>query len=193
MTTPVLQVIIGSTRPGRVGPAIARWFNDLAVSRGGFNVELVDIADFELPVLDEPNEANLQQYTKEHTRRWSATISRGDCFVFVIPEYNHSFNAATKNALDFLYYEWRYKPAGIVCYGGAALGTRAAQALKPVFSSLKIFHAGDVTVPLKTVPVVDGVFSGSEILTRSANSLLDELATMTPLLMERRSGPETHA
>src|SRR5487761_2164408 len=157
---PVLQVIIGSTRPGRVGPVIANWFADVARVHEGLQVELVDIADYELPVLDEPEQANVQRYTKEHTKRWSSTISKADCFVFVIPEYNHSLNGATKNALDFLYHEWRYKPAGILSYGGASLGMRAAQTLKPVLSALKMFHVGDVAVSLKTTPVVEDAFAG---------------------------------
>lgn len=179
-----------STRSG--GSAIAQWFSDAAVAHEGFTVELVDIADYDLPVLDEPNQANLRKYTKQHTMRWSATISRGDCFVFVIPGYNHSFNAATENALDFLFHEWRDKPAGILRYGGAALGTRAAQALKPVLASLKISHAGDVVVSLHTVPVKDGVFAGNKPLVRSANSLLDELAIMAPILIERRQRPSAN-
>ncbi len=187
MALPVLQVIIGSTRPGRVGPAIANWFADEAMSHGGLLVELVDVADYGLPVLDEPEQANLRRYTKEHTKQWSATISRADCFVFVIPEYNHGLNGATKNALDFLYHEWRYKPAGIVSYGGASLGTRAAQALKPVLSALKMFPVGDVAASLKSSPVVEGTFTATEGLTRSAQALLDELVTLTPALMEVRS------
>ena len=186
MALPVLQVIIGSTRPGRVGPAIASWFTDEAQTRGGFLVELVDVADYELPLLDEPEQASVQRYSKEHTKRWSSTISRGDCYVFVIPEYNHSLNGATKNALDFLYHEWRYKPAGILSYGGASLGLRAAQTLKPVLSALKMFHVGDVAVSLKSTPLVEGAFAGDDRLARSARGLLDELATLTPALMELR-------
>ena len=107
-------------------------------------------------------------YQFEHTKRWAASVTRADAFVFVIPEYNHSFNAATKNAIDYLHREWRYKPVGVVSYGGAAMGTRAVQALKPVFAALKLIYAGEVTIPLKTVPVVEGTFSGNEVLTTSA-------------------------
>ena len=186
MSRPILQVIIGSTRPGRVGPAIARWFYDLAAERDAIDVELVDVASFNLPVFDEPQHPITREYAHEHTRYWSETISRADGFVFVIPEYNHSLNAATKNALDYLYHEWRHKSAGILSYGGAAMGTRAAQALKPVLTALKLVHAGDVTVPLVTAPVHDGVFAGNEQLARSAAALLDELTVITPVLMERR-------
>lgn len=193
MALPVLQVIVGSTRPGRVGLAIAQWFLALAQERGDFTVELVDLAVVNLPLFDEPAQPMKQQYTKEHTKRWASTIARGDAFVFVIPEYNHSFNAATKNALDFLYHEWRHKPAGILSYGGAAMGTRSAQALKPVLAALKLVHAGDVTVPLVTAPVKDGFFEGNEVLRASANNLLEELTIMTPVSFERRRRAKAHA
>lgn len=192
MSQPVLQVVIGSTRPGRVGPAIAQWFVNVANQHGGFDVELVDLADYALPIYDEPNHPILQQYTKEHTKRWSSTITRADAFVFVIPEYNHSFNAAIKNALDFLYHEWHYKPTGLLSYGGAAMGTRAAQALKPVLAQLKLPHAGDITVPMVTAPVKDGVFAGNDIIQAAATAVLDELTILTPTSMERRERAKSH-
>ena len=100
MSRPVLQVIVASTRPGRRGLAVAAWMQQLAEEHSGFDVELIDLAEVGLPVFDEPNHPRLQQYTHEHTRRWAATIARGDAFVFVTPEYNHSFPGSLKNALD---------------------------------------------------------------------------------------------
>ena len=186
MTKPVLEIIIGSTRPGRVGGAIATWFYNLAVADDRFDVELVDLAEVNLPIFNEPNHPIQGNYEFDHTKRWSATVSRADAFVFVVPEYNHSFNAATKNALDYLHHEWRYKPVGIVSYGGAVMGTRSAQHLKPVFSALKLVHAGDVSIPLVTTPVVDGVFAGNDILARAAANLLNELDFVTPSLRQLR-------
>ena len=112
MSNPRLQVIIGSTRPGRVGPVIAAWFADRARGYGGFEVELVDLAEVNLPLLDEPNHPRLAQYQHEHTKRWSEIVTRGDAYAFVVPEYNHSMNAAVKNAIDFLHHEWHYTPVG---------------------------------------------------------------------------------
>ncbi len=178
MSTPHLEVIIGSTRPGRVGPAIAQWFTDIAVADGRFDVELVDLAQVNLPLLDEPNHPIQRRYEHEHTRRWSQTIEAADALVFVVPEYNHSFNAATKNAIDYLYHEWRYKPVGIVSYGGPVMGTRSAQHLKTVFSALRMVHAGDVPVSLVSTPVTDGVFAGSDGVRRATATLLDELAQL---------------
>jgi NAD(P)H-dependent FMN reductase len=97
---PVLQVVIGSTRPGRVGGAVAKWFYDLAQKYEGFDEELVDLAEVNLPLFDEPHHPMRQQYVHEHTKRWSQIVARADAVVFVIPEYNHSMNAATKNAVD---------------------------------------------------------------------------------------------
>jgi NAD(P)H-dependent FMN reductase len=187
MAKPVLQIIIASTRPGRVGPAIARWFYDRAVQEGSFDVELVDLASFALPVFDEPSHPAFGQYEHEHTRRWSESVARADAFVFVMPEYNHSFNAALKNALDYLYGEWRYKAVGLFSYGGAAMGIRAVQAIQPVLVHLKMVHTSDVTASLAVTPVVDGVFEGNEILEQSARAMLFELAKVTPSLQSFRA------
>ncbi len=85
---PLLQVIVASTRPGRVGRTVAEWFAAEAEGHAGFDVELVDLAEVDLPLFDEPKHPRLQQYEHDHTRRWSDTISRGDAFAFVMPEYN---------------------------------------------------------------------------------------------------------
>lgn len=189
MTTPSprLQVVIGSTRPQRVGGAIAAWFYDLALAHEGLSVELVDLAAVDLPLLDEPHHPIRRQYVHDHTKRWSATVERADAFVFVIPEYNHSMNAAMKNAIDYLHHEWRYKPFGLVCYGGASRGLRAAQALKPSLAALAMPLAGDVSISLAATPVTDGVFVGDEHLTSAATSVLDELARLTPLYVDLRA------
>ena len=187
---PVLQVIICSTRPGRVGGAIGQWFIDVATTHGGFDVELVDLLVVNLPLYDEPQHPIHLQYLHEHTKRWSETISRADAFVFVIPEYNHSMNAATKNCIDYLHFEWRYKPYGIVCYGGASMGLRAAQMLKLILAALKVTLCGDVSIPLATTPVKDGVFAGNDILVNSSNTQLNELAVFAPLLKPLRDSTE---
>jgi NAD(P)H-dependent FMN reductase len=188
MTTskPLLQIIIGSTRPCRVGAPIAQWFYDLAEAYGGFELELVDLLSVNLPIYDEPKNPATGEYFHEHTKRWSETISRADAFVFVIPEYNHSMNAATKNAIDYLHFEWAYKPYGIVCYGGASMGLRAAQVLKPILARLKVTLCGDVSIPLQSLPVKDGVFAGNDILVDSSNTMLKELAVFAPLLKPLR-------
>lgn len=130
-------VIVGSTRPGRKAEAVARWVVELARKRGDAEIELVDLTEYQLPLLDEPSPASLGPYTKEHTKRWAATIDRLDAFVFVTPEYNHGPSGALKNAIDFLYKEWNNKAAGFVSYGGAG-GVRAVEQLRLVMAEVQI-------------------------------------------------------
>src|ERR1051325_4932863 len=103
-----LLVVVGSTRPGRVGPKVAEWFVDAAKAHGGFQVSVADLAEENLPLLDEPHHPRLQNYQHDHTKRWSEKVAAADAIVFVIPEYNYSLGAAVKNALDYLHHEWRY-------------------------------------------------------------------------------------
>lgn len=184
---PLLQVVIGSTRPGRVGDAIARWFDARAREDARFEVELVDLALVNLPLLDEPHQPEEHDYVHDHTWRWSETVSRADAFVFVTPEYNHGVNAATKNALDYLYVEWHDKPSAIVCYGGSSRGVRGAQSLKASLLAVKSPHAGDVAVSLSTTPVRDGVFDADASVTRSATRVLSELARLVAVYRPLRS------
>ncbi|MHB1087428.1 MAG: NADPH-dependent FMN reductase [Acidimicrobiales bacterium] len=175
MQKSVLHVIVASTRPGRSGFAIAQWFFDLALAHGAFDVELVDLAVVDLPLYNEPRQPITRHYEFEHTKQWSATVSRGDAFVVVMPEYNHSYNAALKNALDYLYHEWHDKPVGLVSYGGGALGARAIEAIKPVLSALGLNYAGELSISLARSPVSEGVFSNDAQLEARAIKLLDEL------------------
>jgi NAD(P)H-dependent FMN reductase len=131
-----IAVILGSTRPGRRGAAVADWVVQRAAARGA-TYELVDLADHPLPFLDEVNSPSKHDYQLPHTIEWAETIARFDGFVFVSPEYNHSTSPVLKNALDYLYLEWNDKAAGIVTYGMAG-GHQAAGALRPVLSELQV-------------------------------------------------------
>ena len=122
-----IGIILGSTRPNRAGAAVAQWVYNLALSRSDAKYELVDVADLDLPLLDEAIPASLGQYQNAHTRAWAAQLADFDGFIFVTPEYNHSITGALKNAIDFVYGEWNNKAAGIVSYGSAG-GARAAAA-----------------------------------------------------------------
>lgn len=132
-----IGIILGSTRPGRNGEAVARWVHDVAGTRSDADYELVDIQDFHLPLLDEPVPPSRGQYSHEHTKRWAAKIASFDAFVFVTPEYNHGTSAALKNAIDFLYAEWNNKAAGFVSYGSAG-GARATESLRLVMGELMV-------------------------------------------------------
>lgn len=132
-----LAVIIGSTRPGRVGESVARWVHDLAQHRGDAEFELVDIEGFNLPLLDEPIPPSQGKYSKDHTKKWAAKIASFDGYVFVTPEYNHGISGALKNAIDFLYAEWNNKAAGFVGYGSAG-GVRAVEHLRLVMAEVQV-------------------------------------------------------
>jgi NAD(P)H-dependent FMN reductase len=134
-----IAVILGSTRPGRNGKAVADWVMGRAGGRPGVNYELVDLADYALPHLDEPMPPAARQYSKEHTKAWAATIASYDGFVFVTPEYNHSTSGVLKNAIDYLYGEWNNKAAAFVSYGSLG-GARAIEHLRGVCSELQIAH-----------------------------------------------------
>src|SRR2546425_6409345 len=123
-----IAIIIGSTRPGRNGEAVAKWVYEIAQERTDAEFELVDIKDFNLPLLDEPMPPIMGQYSKPHTKAWAAKIGSFDGYVFVTPEYNHGVPGALKNAIDFLFREWNDKAAGFVSYGGAG-GARAGEQL----------------------------------------------------------------
>src|SRR5260370_2576996 len=117
-------IVVGSTRPGRKADAVARWVYEIAKTRTDAEFEVVDIKDFNLPLLDEPMPPSMGQYSQPHTKAWAAKIGSFDAFVFVTPEYNHGTSGALKNALDFIYREWNNKAAGFVSYGGGG-GLRA--------------------------------------------------------------------
>ncbi len=134
-----IAIILGSTRPGRNGKAVADWVMGRAGSRTGVTYELVDLADYPLPHLDEPVPPSFRQYSKDHTRAWASTFAEYDGFVFVTPEYNHSTSGVLKNAIDYLYSEWNNKAAAFVSYGSLG-GTRAIEHLRGVCSELQIAH-----------------------------------------------------
>lgn len=132
-----IQIITGSTRPNRVNKKVADWIFSIASQRNDIDVELVDIADFNLPLLDELVPPSMGQYSKEHTKKWSEKISAADGYIFVTPEYNHSTSGALKNAIDFIYAEWNNKAAGFVSYGSAG-GTRAVEHLRGIMAELQV-------------------------------------------------------
>lgn len=189
LTRPVLRIIIGSTRPGRTGPSVAAWIAERAREHGGFDVQVTDLAELNLPMYDEPNHPRLRQYAHQHTRDWSALVDASDAFVFVIPEYNFGFNAATKNAIDYLYAEWQHKPAGIVSYGGVSAGTRATQMLKQVLTALKIMPVPEaVNIPFVAQHLdEDKRFKPTELMDASATAMLDEILAWSGALATLRA------
>jgi NAD(P)H-dependent FMN reductase len=133
-----VAIILGTTRPGRKADAVARWIRDLATRRHDAAFELVDIADYHLPMLDEPVPPIFGHYEHAHTMAWSEKIASFDAFIFVTPEYNRSIPGALKNAVDFLYREWNNKAAGFVSYGADAAGARAVEHLRLVMAEVHV-------------------------------------------------------
>jgi NAD(P)H-dependent FMN reductase len=185
---PVLQIIIASTRPGRVGLPVGTWFEQCAIAHGACTVQVADLAEIDLPFLDEPNHPSQQKYTKQHTKDWSARIAASDAFVFVMPEYNHSFTAPLKNAIDYLVKEWAFKPVGLVSYGGISGGLRAVQALKPVLSGLRMVPLTEAVVIQFVASLIedDGHFEPTTSMANSVKPMLDELARQVPVLKQLR-------
>lgn len=184
---PRLLVVIASTRPGRVGLPVGTWFADRARTHGGFEVDVADLADLDLPMFNEAKHPRLGQYALEHTKAWAATVAAADAFAFVLPEYNHAFTAPLKNAIDYLNAEWRHKPVGFVSYGGVSAGTRAVQALKPVCLAVGLSPTGAaVNIPFVASFVEDGVFRPNEPLEQGADAMLDELLGLEEALRSLR-------
>lgn len=184
-----LNIIVGSTRPGRVGPTIAQWVAEAARKHDHFEVELVDLAAFELPLLDEAAHPMARQYTKEHTKKWSASVASADAFLFVTPEYDYFPPASLVNALQVLMAEWAYKPAGVVSYGGISGGLRSAQILCQLLGNLKM-HAIAQVVPVPMFPQFlneDGTFRPNEPIVDGTRGLFDELHKWATALKPVRS------
>lgn len=182
-----LNVIVASTRPGRVGIHVGRWFHGAAAQHAAFEAELVDLAEVGLPLYDEPKHPRLRDYQHEHTKRWSAIVAAADAHVFVTPEYNHSPTPALLNALDFVYHEWGYKPAGFVTYGGVSGGLRAGQSTKLTLSVLKVPVIPEaVTIPFVSQQIKDGAFEPKEVQAEAVKPMLDELARWAEALRPLR-------
>jgi NAD(P)H-dependent FMN reductase len=184
-----LNIVIASTRPGRVGPVFARWLTEFAREHGKFEPVLVDLAEFNLPIFDEPKHPRLGEYENGHTKAWSRSVNAADAFVFVTPEYNYFAPPALVNAISYLTREWQYKPASFLSYGGISGGLRAVQAEKQLLSTLKVVPIPE-GVPLPNFPQfldADGAFAPTDIVATGATTMLDELYRWSEALKPMRS------
>jgi NAD(P)H-dependent FMN reductase len=182
-----IAIVTGSTRPGRNNIAVARWVFELAATRRDATFELVDIADYHLPLLDEPLPPVLGRYTHAHTKRWAAKVASFDGYVFVTPEYNHGTSAALKNAIDYLYAEWNDKAAGFVSYGAVG-GARAVEHLRTVMGNLMV---ADVTKQVLLSLFTDfenmSVFRPHARHEAELHAMLDQLVAWSRALKTLRS------
>ena len=183
-----IKIITSTTREGRKGIAVANWITELAKRNDNYNIELLDLAEINLPFMDEPNHPRLQKYQHEHTKRWSETITSADAFIIVLGEYNFGFPAPIKNAIDYLFNEWRYKPVAFVSYGGVSGGLRSTQMLKQVVTALNMMPIVDqVNIPFFAKLIDDkGTFMPNETITKSAEAMLTELKRWSDALKAMR-------
>ena len=172
-----LAVIIASTRPGRAGLPIGRWFHELASRHGKFAAtKLVDLAEVNLPLFDEPEHPRLRKYQHQHTKDWSAMVAAADAFVIVTAEYNYTPPPSLVNALDFVYQEWNYKPVGFVSYGGVSGGTRAVQVLRQMAVGLRMMPIVEsVPLPFYSQHVTPEGFNPPAPSAKAAADMIDEL------------------
>jgi NAD(P)H-dependent FMN reductase len=182
-----LQIILGSTRPGRIGEGVAKWVYKTASKRDDLEIELVDVADYELPLLDEPVPPMMKKYTKEHTKKWSEKIEQADGYIFVAAEYNHSIAGGLKNAVDYLNHEWRDKSVGFVSYGSAG-GSRAVEHLRGVAGEM---HLADVREQLLLYLDRDfesySIFKPTENHEVQLNKVLDEVVSWAEAMQHVRN------
>jgi NAD(P)H-dependent FMN reductase len=183
-----IKIITSTTREGRKGIAIANWITDLAKQNNQYNVELLDLAQINLPFMNEPNHPRLQQYMHDHTKKWSEIINAADAFIIVLSEYNFGFPAPIKNAIDYLFNEWKYKPVAFVSYGGVSGGLRATQMLKQVVTAVHMTPIVEqVHIPFFAKMIDDkGIFQPNETTINSAQVMLRELERWSEALKTMR-------
>ncbi|HEU0188882.1 MAG TPA: NAD(P)H-dependent oxidoreductase [Gallionella sp.] len=170
-----IAIIIGSTRPGRKADSVAKWVHEIAKKRSDAAFEIVDIKNYNLPLLDEPVPPSMAQYSQPHTKTWAAKIAAFDAYVFVTPEYNHGTSGALKNAIDYLYAEWNNKVAGFVSYGSAG-GTRAVESLRLVMGELQVADVrAQVMLSLFTDFENFTTFKPAAMHEKSVNTMLDQV------------------
>ena len=170
-----LRILIASTRPGRLGPTVADWVLS-QVPADGFEVELLDLADFDLPFLDEPKQPSEGNYVHAHTRRWAAAVRETEALVIVMPEYNRGYNAPLKNAIDFLYAEWEGLPVGCVGYGW--YGARPAKAaLRQTLERIKLTVVEAPGLAFEKT-LVDGQVVADDAVTLELAAMFDELGRL---------------
>jgi NAD(P)H-dependent FMN reductase len=182
-----IGIIIGSTRPGRNGEAVAHWVYDVAAKRDDAEFELVDLLDFKLPHLDEVHPPSLGQYQQPHTLEWANKIASFDGFVMVTPEYNHSTSGALKNAIDFLYSEWTNKAVGFVGYGSLG-GARAVEHLRLIAAELQMADVrSQVALSLFTDFENFRVLKPNDFQHDALNSTLDQVVAWSKALAPLRA------
>lgn len=183
-----LKIIIVSTRPGRKGPLVGAWTYEAIKDHPAFKVSVVDLAEIDLPMMNEPNHPRMKKYQHQHTLDWSNSIEEADAFIIVTPEYNFGYPAPIKNALDYLFHEWSNKPVAFVSYGGVAGGTRSVQMLKQVVSAFNMMALSEaVHIPFFAKLINDqNQFDPGQTLDKSVEAMMTALTNWTEALNKVR-------
>ena len=188
-----IGIIVGTTRPGRKADVVAKWVLDITRARTDATYEIVEIADYKLPLLDEPMPPSMGNYAHAHTKKWGAKIASLDGYVFVTPEYNHSISGALKNAIDFVYHEWTNKAAGFVSYGTTG-GVRAVEHLRGIAAELQIADVrAHVSLSLYTDFENFSLFKPAASHAAQLNLMLDQLVSWSGALKTLRDKAATKA
>jgi len=186
-----IKIIVGSNRPGRFGIQPANWLHEVAKQYADkANIEIVDLAEINLPFLDETTPPSMSQdYEKEYTKAWAKIISDSDGFVFVTPEYNHSYSAVLKNAIDYLNPEWLHKPVSFLSYGGTAGGARSVEHLRGVVSQLGMYDLTEhMLLPEYYMNLDDqGQYKFSERHEKNAKLMLEALIFWAEKMKDARA------
>lgn len=184
-----LKIITSTTREGSTGIVIAEWIAGLAKKHTEYKVNLLDLAKINLPFMNEPKHPRLQQYKHEHTKQWSNIINEADAYIIVLGEYNYGFPAPIKNALDYLFNEWKYKPVAFVSYGGVSAGLRSTQMLKQVVTTLSMMPVPEqVNIPFHSRLIDEQrIFHPDEAIIKSAETMLTQLHKWSEALKSMRN------
>ncbi len=183
-----IKILTGSVRPGRFNIQPAKWIFGIAKKRKDIQVELVDLAEINLPFLDEPVPPSQRKYSKEHTKEWSKVIDEADGFIFVTPEYNHGVSPVLKNAIDYLFFEWHYKPVSFISYGSLAGGSRAVEHLRGVAAEIKLYDLREQIMLPNYWEHLDeqGNYQFNERQENAANEILDALTFWAKTMKKAR-------
>ncbi|WP_077324175.1 NADPH-dependent FMN reductase [Virgibacillus siamensis] len=190
-----IGIILGSVRQGRNGEAVAHWMNDFAAARNddGVTYELVDLADYNLPMLGAEVPESQQQEAESTIQAWSEKMASFDGYIFVVPEYNHAVGGALKNALDYLKPEVANKAAGLVGYGSLG-GTRAHENLRLIFGELQVADVQTaVTFSLMTDFENFSLFKPAAYHENNANGMLDQVIAWSGALKTVREKTAVNA
>ena len=183
-------VILGSTRPGRLGEQVAEWVMAQVQQRSDAHYELIDLADHPLPHLDEAVPPSMGRYEHEHTRRWARLIDGFDGFVVISPEYNHAMPGVVKNAFDYLYAEWNNKAIGFVSYGSAG-GVRAVEQLRLVAGELQMADVrSQVMLPFAAEFENHRTFRPTDAAAKALDDMLGQVIAWTGALAQLRQSQQ---